>query len=122
MVKRIEGMPPGTIGLEASGELSKADYSEVMEPALREALESGEIRMLFRLTDFKGLGHGAWFEDLKTGLGLGYGHHSAWKRSAIVTDVEWVAKAYALFTWVTPGEVQIFDLGQIDEARDWVAA
>ena len=99
MVRGIDGMPSGTIGLEASGELSKEDYTEVMEPALREAVERGEIRMLFRLTDFEGLGHGAWYEDLKTGLGLGYGHHSAWKRSAIVTDVDWVAKAYRLFTW-----------------------
>jgi len=79
MVRKIDGMPPGTIGLEGSGELTKEDYAEVMEPALREGVERGEIRMLFRLTDFEGLGAGAWYEDLKTGLGLGYGHHSAWK-------------------------------------------
>ena len=47
MVRRIEEMPEGTIGLEASGELSREDYTEVMEPALREGVERGEIRMLF---------------------------------------------------------------------------
>ena len=34
MIERIEGMPGGTIGLRASGKLSKADYTEVLEPAL----------------------------------------------------------------------------------------
>ena len=39
MIERIEGMPPGTVGLRASGKLSKADYTEVLEPALREGSE-----------------------------------------------------------------------------------
>jgi len=122
MVERIEDMPAGTIGFDASGKLTQGDYREVLEPTLREAAEAGEIRMLFRLTDFDGLEPAAWFDDFKTGLGLGLGHHSAWKRSAIVTDVEWVGKAFKLFAWMTPGEVEVFDLGQLDEAKSWVAA
>jgi len=122
MVERIDDMPAGTVGFRAAGKLSKADYREVMEPALREAAEAGEIRMLFRLTDFDGLEPGAWFEDLKTGLGLGVGHHAAWKRSAIVTDVEWIAKAFRFFAWMTPGEVEVYGLDQEAEAKSWVAA
>jgi len=122
MVERIEDMPDGTVGFEASGKLMQSDYREVLEPTLREAAEAGEIRMLFRLTDFDGLEPAAWFDDFKTGLGLGLGHHSAWKRSAIVTDVEWIGKAFKLFAWMTPGEVEVFDLDQLDEAKSWVAA
>lgn len=122
MVQRIENMPAGTIGFDASGKLTQSDYREVLEPTLREAAEAGEIRMLFRLTDFDGLEPAAWFDDFKTGLGLGLGHHSAWKRSAIVTDVEWVGKAFKLFAWMTPGEVEVFGLDQLDEAKSWVAA
>lgn len=122
MVERIEDMPAGTVGFRADGKLSRDDYREVLEPVLREAAEAGEIRMLFRLTDFHGLEPGAWFEDLKTGLGLGVGHHSAWKRSAIVTDVEWIGKAFKLFAWMTPGEVMVFGLGEIERAKSWVAA
>jgi hypothetical protein len=120
MVERIDDMPAGTIGFRASGKLGRDDYREVLEPVLRQAAESGEIRMLFRLTDFDGLEPGAWYEDVKTGLGLGIGHHSAWKRSAIVTDVEWVGKAFKLFAWMTPGEVRVLDLDQLDEAKSWV--
>lgn len=122
MVERIDDMPAGTIGFRASGKLSRGDYHDVLEPVLRDAAESGEIRMLFMLTDFGGLERGAWFEDIKTGLGLGLGHHSAWKRSAIVTGVEWVGKAFQLFAWITPGEVKVFGLDQFDEAKSWVAA
>ncbi len=122
MVERIDDMPAGTIGFRASGKLTRDDYREVLEPVLREAAESGEIRMLFRLTDFEGLKPGAWFDDVKTGLGLGIGHHSAWKRSAIVTDVDWVGRAFQLFAWMTPGEVQVYGLERLEEAKSWVAA
>jgi hypothetical protein len=122
MVERIEDMPSGTIGFRASGKLTRDDYREVLEPLLRKAAESGSIRMLFVLTTFEGLEPGAWFDDIKTGLGLGIGHHSAWKRSAIVTDVDWVGKAFQLFAWMTPGEVKVYGLSQVEEAKNWVAA
>lgn len=122
MIERIDGMPEGTIGLEASGKLSRDDYRDVLEPALSEAVESGELRLLFVLTDFGGLEPGAWIEDVKTGLSTWVRNHSAWKRFALVTDVEWVAKAMRMFTWMTPGEVLVRDLDGLEEARAWVAA
>ena len=121
MVERIEDMPAGTLGFRASGKLTRDDYQQVMEPDLRRAADAGEIRMLFRLDSFEGLEPGAWFEDMKTGLGLGLGHHSAWKRSAIVTDVEWLAKAFGFFAWMTPGEVEVFAEDRLEDARRWVA-
>lgn len=121
MIERIEQMPPGTVGLRASGKLSKEDYVEVLEPVLREGIESGELRLLFVLTDFDRLELGAWPEDMKTGLRTWVRDHSAWKRFALVTDVEWVAKAMRIFTWMTPGEVKIYGLAEEAEARDWVA-
>ena len=121
MIERIEDMPAGTIGFRASGKLTREDYREVLEPVLREAAESGEIRMLFALAAFDGLEPAAWFDDVTTGLGIGLGHHSAWKRSAIATDVDWVGKAFQLFAWMTPGEVKVYGLGQLEDAKSWVA-
>lgn len=122
MIETIDDMPTGTIGFRASGKLTRDDYREILEPVLRKAAELGEIRMLFQLTDFEGLEPGAWFEDVKTGFGQGIGHRSAWKRSAIVTDVDWVEKALNLFSWMTPGEVKVFGLDQLVQAKSWVAA
>jgi SpoIIAA-like len=121
MIERIEGMPAGTIGLRASGRLSKDDYLGVLEPALKEGVDSGELRLLFVLTGFDGLEAGAALEDMKTGLRAWIRDHSAWKRFALVTDVEWVAKAMRAFAWMAPGEVEVFGLDRVDAAREWVA-
>jgi hypothetical protein len=122
MVERIDDMPPGTIGFRASGKLTLEDYRDVLVPTLRGAVEAGEVRMLFVLSDFEELQPRAWLEDAKTGVELGFLKHSAWKRSAIVSDAEWVKKAMRMFAWMTPGEVEVYDLDQEEEARAWVEA
>jgi hypothetical protein len=122
MIERIEDMPSGAIGLRAAGTLSKSDYREVLEPILNEAAATDDLRLMFVLTDFDGLEPGAWLEDAKTGLRVWIRDHAAWKRFALVTDVEWVAKAMRMFAWMAPGEAKVFDLDQEAEARDWVAS
>ena len=121
MIECIDDMPAGTIGLRASGKLTRDEYREVLEPALREGVESGELRVVFVLTGFDGIELAAVPEDLKTGLTTWIAHHSAWKRFALVTDVDWVAKSMQLFAWMTPGEVMIYGLDGLDEAKAWVA-
>lgn len=121
MIERIAEMPAGTIGLRSSGELTVEDYREVLEPALKKGVESGELRLVFVLGDFDGLAPGAWVEDMKTGLQAWARDHSAWKRFALVTDVEWVAKAMRAFAWLAPGETRVFSLAELDAARQWVA-
>ncbi len=70
MIEAIEEMPAGTIGLRGSGKLSREDYRDVLEPTLHQAVQSGELRLMFVLIDFEGLEPGAWLEDAKTRLRL----------------------------------------------------
>lgn len=121
MIERIDDIPPGTIGLRASGKLTRDEYRQVLEPALRKGIDSGELRLLFVLTDFDGLELAAVPEDIKTGVSAWFGHHSAWKRFALVTDVEWVARAMHLFAWMVPGDVMVGGLDQLEDAKAWVA-
>ncbi len=121
MIERLEDMPAGTIGLRASGKLSREDYQQVLEPALREGVESGEMRLVFEMPGFDGLEPGAMIEDVETGLRAWVREHSAWKRFAFVTDVEWLAKSMRAFAWLAPGEVRVFSLGELDAAREWVS-
>lgn len=121
MIERIEKMPAGTIGLRASGKLTREDYQQVLEPALKEGVESGELRLLFEMPDFDGLEPGAVIDDVETGLRAWVRDHSAWKRFAFVTDVEWLVKAMRAFAWMAPGEVRVFSLGELEAARQWVA-
>jgi hypothetical protein len=121
MIERMDGMPEGALGLRASGKLTKEDYVEVLEPTLREAVDSGELRLVFVIDDFDGVEPSAMVEDMKTGFRSLIRDHSAWKRFALATDVEWIAKAFRLFVWMTPGEVRIFSHDEVEAAKEWVA-
>jgi SpoIIAA-like len=121
MIERMD-MPAGTIGLRASGKLTRDDYRGTLEPVLREATDAGEMRLLFVLTDFDGLEPGAWIDDLKTGLEIGMGRRSAWKRFAMLTDTEWIRRGTDMFAWMIPGELFVGDPEQLEEAKRWVAA
>ena len=48
-------------------------------------------------------------------------HHDAWERSAIVTDIDWMAHATQLFAWMIPGEARVFPLAELEQAKAWVA-
>jgi hypothetical protein len=122
MVERMDDVPAGVIGLRASGKLTKADYTGVLEPALKEAMDSGQARVVFVLTDFDGLDLDATFEDIKTGLGVEFAHRKEWKRLTLVTDVDWVARAMRMFAWAMPGELAVYDdLDKLEEAKSWAA-
>jgi hypothetical protein len=122
MVERMDDMPAGVIGLRASGKLTKDDYTGALESALKEAMDSGEARVVFVLTEFAGLDLDATFEDIKTGLGVEFAHRQDWKRLAVVTDVDWVARAMRMFAWAMPGELQVYeDLDKLQEAKAWAA-
>ncbi|HET9120923.1 MAG TPA: STAS/SEC14 domain-containing protein [Solirubrobacterales bacterium] len=122
MVERMGDMPDGVIGLRGSGKLTKEDYTDVLEPALKGAMDSGEGRVVFVLTDFDGLELGATFEDIKTGLGVELGNRKTWRRLALVTDVDWVARAMRMFAWAMPGELGVYEsLDDLEKAKTWVA-
>ncbi len=124
MIERIAGMPEGTFGFTLSGEVTRADYEETLIPPIREAIENEQkIRCLCLLgPEFEGYEAGAVWEDVKTGAKYGFGHISSWHRLALVTDIEWVRHATALFGWMSPGELKLFGADALDEAKEWVAA
>ena len=121
MIEPLTDMPEGTFGLRASGKLTLADYRDGIEPALKEGIETGELRFVFVLTDFHGLEPRAFPEDVKTGLRVWFREHKAWRRFALVTDVEWVAKSMHMFGFLTPGEVLVVGLDGLEDAKRWVA-
>jgi hypothetical protein len=122
MIEPLEGMPHGTIGFRASGSVTRDEYRDVLLPSMRAAAQAGDVRMVFAVgPGFEKFELGALAEDTKTGITLGIGHPHAWKRTALVTDVDWIAKALHMFAWLTPGEVKLFELDGLEEAKAWVA-
>lgn len=122
MIERLTGMPAGTVGFRAAGDIEAEDYEEVLVPELRRALEAGGgLRTLYLIEDLDEIEPGALWADTKLGFDLGVRHHGAWVRSAIVTDIEWMARATRLFAWMIPGEARVFPLAELAQAKAWVA-
>ena len=63
----------------------------------------------------------ALWEDAKLGFDTGVRHHDAWERSAIVTDIKWMARATRLFAWMIPGEARVYPIADLEQAKSWVA-
>jgi len=120
MVERIEEMPAGTIGFKVVSDLTGDDYREQIEPALAAAAAAGDVRLLFEIDAGFGMDAGAMIEDARTGLKLGLGHLKAWKRTAVVTDVDWISKAIRAFGFMAPGEVKVFGREELGPAKVWV--
>ena len=66
MIKIIEDMPLGTIGLEAVGKVTEDDYRDVLLPAVSAAVERNDVRLLYILgEDFESYSPGAMWADTK---------------------------------------------------------
>ncbi len=118
MIRELGDLPAGVIGFEASGTLRAEDYRDVVVPALVRASASGEVRFVIIIPEFHGMSGGALWEDLKVGID----NLRAWKRIALVTDIEWMKHVTRLFGWMTPGELRQFPLMRRDEAIAWAAS
>jgi hypothetical protein len=111
------------VGFRVAGEVEREDYERVLVPALHAQLQDGgRLRTLYLIEDVDELEGGALWADAKLGFDLGVRHHDAWERSAIVTDIEWMARATKLFAWMIPGQARVFPAGELDAAKAWVAA
>jgi SpoIIAA-like len=122
LIEPLEAMPEGSIGFRATGHVTREEYREVLLPAMRAAAEAGEVRMVFAIgPGFDAFEPGALVEDTKAGITLGIGHPGAWRRTALVTDVDWITKAVHMFGWLTPGELMVRGLDELEEAKAWVA-
>jgi hypothetical protein len=117
VIKELNDLPPGVLGFEVAGTLKAEDYRDVILPALERAGAGGEVRFVIVIPEFHGMSGGALWQDLKVGVE----HLRAWKRIALVTDIEWMKHMTTLFGWMTPGEVRQFSLAQRDEAIAWAA-
>ena len=121
MIEILTDMPKGVVGFRVSGRLMGDDLRE-FKPTMEEMLKTGEIRIVEVIaSDYEGFGPGGLIEDLKLGFGSLLQHHSAFKRIAVVSDKEWVAHTLHALAWMVPGELGLFTLDELEQAKDWAA-
>src|SRR5262245_30897786 len=104
----MQGLPEGVVGVEADGDVTAADYENVLVPAVeaaRAASADGKVRLLYVFgREFPDYTAGAAWADTKLGLG----HVRSWERIAIFSDADWLRKAIHGLGWMMPGEVKVF--------------
>jgi hypothetical protein len=119
VLRSMEGLPEGVVGLEATGEVTAEDYETVAGPAVERARQGGEkLRLLYVLGEgFTGFTSGAMWDDTKLGLA----HPFSWDRIAVVTDDDGLRHLVKGFGWVIPGHVRLFPVADLGSATAWVS-
>lgn len=120
MLALIEDLPTNVVGFRASGHVEAADYQEVLDPAIEQALdEHDKVRFLYVLgSDFEGYSPGAMWEDTKVGVD----HWTHWEKIGLVTDNDAYHHAVKAVAWMIPGEVRLFPLDDLDAATQWITS
>ena len=121
MIEVLPDMPQGVTGIRISGRL-RGDELREARPAIEEMLNAGEVRIVEVIdSDYEGFGPGGLVEDIKLGFGTVLPHHSAFRRIAVVSDKEWVARTLHALAWMVPGELAVFGLDELEHAKQWAA-
>ncbi len=120
MIKLLNGFPKNVVAVACEGHVTRKDYEDILIPAVTAALQRHpKLRVYYEVTpQFSGIDAGAVWEDFRVGME----HLSRWERMAVVTDVEWIRLAMNAFRFLLPGRLRVFPVGEIDEARRWIAA
>lgn len=119
MIRILDGMPAGVLGLEAIDDVEEEDYRNVLVPAVNAAIaEHGKVRLVYVLgPEFDEYEQEAVWEDLK----LGVRHPASFERIAIVTDARWAGPAVKLLSVLWPGQARAFPLAELEAAKRWAA-
>ena len=119
MIEGIEGLPEGTLGFRISGDVTGSDYDSVLTPAIDKAIEKFDrIKLLAQVgPDFEGYSLDAMWDDTKLGLR----HWNGFERVAVVTDVGWIKTAVKAMAFMMPCPVQLFAIGELDDAKRWLS-
>lgn len=113
-------MPDNVVAVKATGKVTGEDYDKVLVPTIEDKLARyDKIRLLYQIgPDFEGFTAEAMWDDAKVGMR----HLTAFKKVAVVSDVEWINRAVRIFSFVIPSDVRIFGNDGFSEAKTWVTA
>ena len=118
MLRQMAGMPAGTIGFEAIGEVEDDDWERAVEPLLRREIAAGEkLRLLYLLgpeSDVEG-------DALKADTSFRSRHANGYERVAVVSDENWMKPALKALSAVLPGSARGFTVHDLHEAKAWLA-
>ncbi|WP_185205085.1 STAS/SEC14 domain-containing protein [Chryseobacterium sp. C3] len=117
MITIIPEAPENVAAFNATGEVTKEDFENLVFPRVKAKIEQfGELNYLMYLdTDLDNFTAGAWLEDVLLGLK----NLTKWNRAAILTDNQHVQNFTEIFSVLMPGEFKSFPKGNLYNAMYW---
>lgn len=117
MITIIPEAPENVAAFNATGEVTKEDFENLVFPVVKAKVEHfHELNYLLYLdTDIDNFTVGAWFEDMLLGLK----NLINWNRVAIVTDEKGVQNFTDIFSVLMPGEFKSFPKENLYNALYW---
>ena len=117
MFKLIEDLPPGVLGIEATGKVTHEDYQNILIPRAEAMIAKGPVKFLYVAgKDFEGYELEALWDD----SAFGVKHWHDFTRVAVVADQAWLRAAVTMFKPFLPCEVRLFNLGDLAAAKTWI--
>jgi SpoIIAA-like len=118
-LRRIDEMPPGTIGFEAIGEVEDDDWEKQVEPVLRGQMAEGQkIRLLYLLGPEAREVEG---DAMTADTGFRARFATSFDRVAVVSDESWMRPAMRALSFLLPGKAKAFPVAELDAAKVWLA-
>ena len=106
------------IVVHITGKLQVADYNN-FAPVVEQAIEAHrKISLVVEMTDFKGWGLGALWEDIK----FDARHFGDFERIAMIGEKQWEAAMAFFCKPFTSADVRFFDHAHVQEAIAWASA
>ncbi len=120
MIEALAGFPDNVLAFSSQGRVTKADYENILVPAVRSILQRHSKVRLYYETEGEGLSiePSAIWEDVTLGLEA----IAHWERIAIVSDIEWLVRATLFFGALMPWPMRCFPKSEAAQARSWIAA
>jgi SpoIIAA-like len=118
-LRRIDDMPPGTIGFEAIGEVEDDDWEKQVEPLLRSEMAEGQkIRLLYLLGPEAREVEG---DAMTADTGFRARFATSFDRVAVVSDESWMRPAMRALSFLLPGKAKAFPVAELADAKVWLA-
>lgn len=119
MVELLTDLPAHVAAYKASGAISKEEYESIVMTRVNEvAAHHNKINFLVQLqTGMENYSIGAFIDYVK----VSFEHFTQWNRMAIVTDQQWVRRAYDALSYIVHGEIRTYELKDLDIAKEWVS-
>ena len=119
MIELMTDLPDNVVGFTASGEVSDDDYKDILIPAMEAKFaEYDKICALYYFgPGYESFDWDAMWDDAKVGMK----HLTDFEKIAVVSDQKWIRRSIKAFAWLMPGEVNLYDGDQLDEAKAWVS-